>query len=73
MTAAEIAKNAIKEMNLKTLVEVWELTTNDDRDCIPMVRGWLMDEFEARQPEAFAAWIEQPAPEDKDLRNFLKF
>ena len=55
MTAAEIAKNAIKEMNLKTLVEVWELTTNDDRDCIPMVRGWLMDEFEARQPEAFAA------------------
>ena len=60
-------------MSLETLVAVWELTTNDSREHIPMVRGWLMDEFEARQHEAFEEWISQEQPKDEDLKNFLKF
>ena len=35
-----------------------------------MVRGWMMDEFERRNPEGFNAWMEGPA-EDDDMRNYM--
>lgn len=72
MTALEMAKKQISEMNTKQLIEVWELTTNNDSEYVPMVRGWLMDEFEARQPEAFEAWIDSENCEDAELKNYLK-
>lgn len=31
---------------------------------MPMVRGWIMDELQSRDPEAFDAWIESDLDDD---------
>lgn len=67
------AKTMIQLQSTENLLDIWEMTTNDNRDTVPTVRGWLMDEFEARDPEGFAAWINLPSPEDKELRNYIKY
>ena len=46
--------------------------TMDDPN-IPTVRGWIMDELERRNPDAFNAWLDSEPCEDRDLfRFFLK-
>lgn len=50
--AAETATNIVAKMTTLQIVDAFE--TCDD----PTVRGWLMDELEARNPEAFDAWLE---------------
>ena len=61
----------LKQMSLSRLLDLWELTeTNNDKN-IYVVRGWLMDEIESRNPAGFDAWLDQKAPEDKQLREFV--
>lgn len=61
----------LKQMSLSRLLDLWELTeTNNDKN-IYVVRGWLMDEIESRNPAGFNAWLDQKAPEDKQLREFV--
>lgn len=64
------AKRYIAGMKTSVLLEAWEKTTDMNSPEIPMVRGWMMDEFERRNPEGFNAWMEGPA-EDDDLRNYM--
>lgn len=64
------AKRYIADMKMSVLLEAWEKTTDMNSPEIPMVRGWMMDEFERRNPEGFNAWMEGPA-EDDDLRNYM--
>lgn len=71
MSAYEVAKNEIKAMSTKQLIEVWELTTNNSSEYIPTVRGWLMDEFEERYQDAFAQWIESEECADDQLKNYI--
>ena len=71
MSAYEVAKAEIKAMSTKQLIEVWELTTNNSSEYIPTVRGWLMDEFEARFPQAFAEWIDSDNCADNQLKNYI--
>lgn len=43
-----------------SIIEMWELTeavTKPNRD-LAMVRGWLMEELERRDPLAYNAWID---------------
>ena len=35
------------------------------------IRGWLMDELERRNPEAFAAWLENDHSDDTALFSFF--
>lgn len=67
--------NEMKEMlsnaTLADLLEEWELTSKISDPEIATVRGWLMDELESRNPEAFNAWLDQDEPEDEDLRTFM--
>lgn len=61
----------LKQMSLNQLLDLWELTeTNNDKNIYD-VRGWLMDEIESRNPAGFDAWLDQEAPEDKQLREFV--
>lgn len=47
------------------------LETTHNRDPhIPTVRGWIMDELEARNPAAFNAWLDGPA-RDEDLPRYF--
>lgn len=67
--------NEMKEMlsnaTLADLLDEWELTSKINDPEIATVRGWLMDEFESRNPEAFNAWLDQDEPYDEDLREFM--
>ena len=38
---------------------------------VPTVRGWIMDELEKRDFEAFMKWLDQDVPTDESL--FLFF
>jgi len=48
----------IQNLSLKKLCESFELTNKIDGDSVPVVRCWLMDELERRNPEKFMQWLE---------------
>lgn len=72
MTKAErIAREQIKLSSTKKLIELWETTTTNNDPHISIVRGWLLDEFEARNPEGFEKWLDTNC-EDEDLKNYIQ-
>ena len=72
MTKSEqIAREKIRRMDTQTLLATWELTTNVNDANIPIVRGWLMDEFELRNPKGFNQWLDTDLCLDEDLRKFI--
>lgn len=48
----------------KALIDDLVATNRVNDVNIPMVRGWLLDELERRDPEAFSAWIDGDAEDD---------
>lgn len=58
--AREILSNA----TLADLLDEWELTSSVNSPEVYTVRGWLMDEFERRNPEAFNEWLDGDAEDD---------
>ena len=61
------------KMSTKQIIEQFVMTGNMEYTPeLPTVRGWYMDELEARDPEAFAAWLDMDATEDEDLYKFYK-
>lgn len=65
------AREMLANATLGDLLDEWELTTNSNDPEIATVRGWLMDELESRNPEAFDKWLDQDEPEDSQLREFM--
>lgn len=71
MTVAEQkARELISKQPLEELLTQWELTSIINDENIPTVRGWLMNELEKRNPEAFNKWLDSDA-EDADLREYM--
>lgn len=66
----EKARELISNQQLADLLDEWELTTNNPDPEICTVRGWLMDEFEKRNPEAYNEWLDGEA-EDNTLREYM--
>ncbi len=58
MTATEKAKKLISERSTSDLIKDFELTELVNDENIPTVRGWIMDELEKRNGEAFEKWID---------------
>ena len=71
MTATEKAKFLIAHRSTTSLIEDFILTGSNNDPHIPTVRGWIMDELEHRNPNAFSAWLEQDVPTDESLRNYF--
>lgn len=72
MTVAESkAREMISNLTLGELLDEWELTTTNNSPEISIVRGWLMDELEKRNPEAFEKWLDEDYPEDSDLKYYM--
>lgn len=72
MTKAEQkAIKMISNLPLEKLLDQWELTTHINNPEISIVRGWLMDELEKRNSEAFNKWLDNEFPEDSDLRSYM--
>ena len=62
----------VKNASTKQLLELWELTEQMNRSLeLPIVRGWLMDELEARDPEGFDRWMDSDDP-NADPKDFIK-
>ena len=57
-TADKKARTLIAEQNTTDLITQFELTEVSTDEHIYMVRGWLMDELEKRNPDAFWAWVD---------------
>lgn len=71
MTIAEKkARELISNQPLADLLDEWEMTSNSNYPEVATVRGWLMDEFESRNPEAFNEWMDGEA-EDETLRDYM--
>lgn len=69
-TAEQKAREMLSNATLADLLDEWELTTENKDPNIYIVRGWLMDEIESRNPEAFEKWLDRDA-EDKELRDYM--
>jgi hypothetical protein len=56
---AQAAINIVRSRSTETLVTMFELT--NEKEITPEVsvtRGWIMDELELREPEAFEKFID---------------
>ena len=59
MKAAEAkAVRIVAGRSTEQLVTMFEMTETMDGENIPTVRGWIMDELEHRDPEAFDKWLD---------------
>lgn len=67
----QTAREMLANSTLGDLLDEWELTSDMNDPEIATVRGWLMDELESRNPEAFNAWLDQDALEDNQLREYM--
>ena len=55
----EIAINKLKELSLEDLIQTWEVLDTKKIDAgVRTTRGWVMDELEARNKQAFDRWID---------------
>ena len=61
----------IKERTTAQLIETFIMTGRVNNEYIPTVRGWIMDELERRDPEAFSAWLDSETCEDADLYKYF--
>lgn len=39
---------------------------------VPIVRGWIMDELQRRNPKAFNAWLDSEDGTDASLRKYFR-
>ena len=68
MTTAEIkAREMIRKRTTEQLVNDFELTDNINDVNISSVRGWIMDELEKRDSEAFDKWIDAYTDSPRDF------
>lgn len=58
------AREILANSTLGDLLDEWELTSTVNDPEVYTVRGWLMDEFERRNPEAFNEWLDGDAEDD---------
>jgi hypothetical protein len=66
-TAEQKARKLIASRSTENLIKDFELTETNNDPYIPTVRGWIMDELEKRDAEAFEKWIDS---DDASPRNF---
>lgn len=64
------ARDILANATLADLLDEWKLTSEVNDPHIPTVRGWLMDEFERRNPEGFNEWLDTDA-EDDTLEDYI--
>lgn len=68
MTPQKKAKNILAGRMTAQLIADFELT-NEQIGTVELyiVRGWIMDELESRNPSAFEAWIDSATDSPKEF------
>lgn len=67
----EVARMKIAKRKTIDLIRDFILSGYVNDSCIYIVRGWIMDELEKRNPEAFEAWIEDERSTDESLLEYF--
>lgn len=65
-----IGEAFLKKLTTGQLLDAWKLTSKTNDEDAYTVRGWLMEEFERRYPEAWNKWHEGDAL-DETLREYI--
>jgi hypothetical protein len=66
MTAARTTPQLVADW-IESDAQITAATTAEERTYLGMARGWIMDELEVRDAEAFAAWVETPEMDNESL------
>jgi len=61
------AQQLIASLPMIKLIESFELTNSLKTEEAPLVRGWLMDELEARNPTAFELFLDSIADSPREF------
>lgn len=62
----------LQTYSLDRLCDLLEATTSIKySDKLAMVRGWIMDAMEAKNPDGFNAWLDSDDNHDADARKYL--
>lgn len=67
--AEKNARAMLSRLSIEQLIKEFDMT-----EAIPislelsMVRGWIMDELEKRNPEAFDKWLDLDYPDNESLK-----
>ncbi len=67
MTPIEKAKALLERRKTHDLILDFILTGKLAGENVPTVRGWIMDELERRDFNAFMNWLDQDNPTDESL------
>ena len=63
------ARAMLSRLSLEHLIKEFDMTENLAASFeTSMVRGWIMDELEKRNPTAFDKWLDMDYPTNKALR-----
>lgn len=63
------ARAMLSRLSLEHLIKEFDMTENLAASFeVSMVRGWIMDELEKRNPTAFDKWLDMDYPTNKALR-----
>lgn len=66
------AKAMVQGKTTEDLLEYWLMTTTINDAGIPTVRGWIMDELEARFPEVYNEWLDSDDFSDDRLAQMIR-
>ena len=67
--AEKNARAMLSRLSIEQLIKEFDMT-----EAIPislelsMVRGWIMDELEKRNPEVFEKWLDLDYPDNESLK-----
>jgi hypothetical protein len=68
--AEKNAKDMLSRLSVEQLIKEFDMTEDIPiRLELSMVRGWIMDELEKRNPEAFDKWLDLDYPDNESLKN----
>lgn len=64
------AQDMLRSRPTRALITDFIFTSYSHDPHIPTVRGWIMDELERRDPEAYETWIDRDLPDSELYRLF---
>ena len=68
--AEKNARTMLSRLSTEQLIKEFDMTEDIPITLeLSMVRGWIMDELEKRNPEAFDKWLDLDYPDNKSLKN----
>lgn len=68
--AEKNARAMLSRLSAEQLIKEFDMTEDVPISLeLSMVRGWIMDELEKRNPEAFGKWLDLDYPDNESLRN----